>query len=143
MTSPPPTLYPLMRFRDAPAAIEFLQRTFGFAVRQIVPGPQGMIVHAELTYGPGVLMVGSDREDPRLGRRAGLGWIYVVVTDADAHCQRARAAGAEIIAEPYDTEYGSRDYTARDPEGNQWHFGTYRPGAEQPADDPPVEQHAS
>jgi uncharacterized glyoxalase superfamily protein PhnB len=143
MTSSPPTLYPLMRFGDAPAAIEFLQRAFGFVVRQIVPGSEGMILHAELTYGSGVLMIGSDREDPRLGSRVGLGWIYVAVDDADAHCQRARAAGAEIIAEPYNTEYGSRDYSARDPEGNQWHFGTYRPGAEQPTDARSAERDAS
>ena len=134
MRSPAPTLYPLMRFRDAPAAIEFLQRAFGFTVRQVVPGPEGMIMHAELSFGPGVLMIGSDRDDPRLGPRAGLGWIYTAVDDADAHCERARTAGAEIVSEPYDTEYGSHDYTARDPEGNQWHFGTYRPSADTPSD---------
>ena len=142
MTNPAPTLYPTMRFRDAPAAIEFLQRAFGFGVRQVVAGPDGTIVHAELTYGPSVLMLGSDREDPRLGRRAGLGWIYMAVDDADGHCNRARAAGAEIIAEPYDTEYGSRDYTALDLEGNQWHFGTYRPAAEPASDDAATERLA-
>lgn len=123
-----PTLYPLMRFSDAPAAIEFLERAFGFSRGAVVADPDGRIVHAELSLGPSVLMIGSDRDDPRLGRRGGLGWIYVAVDDADAHCDRARKSGAEILAEPYDTDYGSRDYTALDPERIQWHFGTYRPG---------------
>lgn len=130
MTSMAPTLYPLMRFADAPAAIEFLERAFGFTRREVIPNPDGTIAHAELTLGPSILMLGSDRDDPRLGRRAGHGWIYVAVDDADAHCRRARERGAEIITEPFDTDYGSRDYAALDPEGNQWHFGTYRPAAE-------------
>ena len=122
-----PTLYPLMRFSDAPAAIEFLERAFGFSCDIVIPNSDGTINHAELSLGPSVLMLGSDRDDPRLGRRSGLGWIYVAVDDPDTHCRHARAAGAEILAEPNDTDYGSRDYTARDREGNQWHFGTHRP----------------
>jgi uncharacterized glyoxalase superfamily protein PhnB len=55
--------------------------------------------------------------------------LYVVVEDADAHHDRAKAAGAEIVMAPRDTDYGSRDYAAKDPEGNTWYFGTYRPGA--------------
>jgi Glyoxalase-like domain len=66
-------------------------------------------------------MLGSDREDP-YGKRAGQGWLYVAVEDPDAHCRRARAAGAEVMTELHDTDYGSRDYTARDPEGNIWSF---------------------
>ena len=125
-----PTLYPLMRFRDAPAAIQFLKNAFGFSELQVIANEDGTIAHAELAYGPSILMVGSDREDPVMGSRAGKGWIYVAVDDADAHCERARSAGATIYAEPYDTDYGSRDYTAHDLEGNVWQFGTYRPGAE-------------
>jgi uncharacterized glyoxalase superfamily protein PhnB len=125
-----PTLYPLMRFRDAPAAIAFLKNAFDFRERQVIANEDGTIAHAELIYGPSILMLGSDREDPVMGSRAGHGWIYVAVDDADEHCERARAAGAKIFAEPDDTDYGSRDYTAHDPEGNVWHFGTYRPGAE-------------
>ena len=121
-----PTLYPSMRFRDAPAAIDFLERAFGFAARVVHPNEDGTIAHAELTYGPSILMLGSDRDDV-YGRRAGQGWIYVAVEDPDAHCEQARAAGAEVITEPHDTDYGSRDYAARDPEGNVWNFGTYRP----------------
>jgi uncharacterized glyoxalase superfamily protein PhnB len=119
-----------MRFTDAPGAIDFLERAFGFERREVIANLDGTIAHAELGYGPSILMLGSDRDDPRLGRRAGMGWIYVAVADADEHCRRARDAGAEIIAEPFDTDYGSRDYTALDLEGNQWHFGTYRPTVE-------------
>jgi uncharacterized glyoxalase superfamily protein PhnB len=125
-----PTLYPIMRFSDAPGAIDFLQRAFGFRRRELIANPDGTIAHAELSLGPSILMIGSDRDDPRLGRRAGTGWIYVAVDDPDEHCRHARREGAEIVEEPFDTDYGSRDYTALDPEGNQWHFGTYRPSAE-------------
>jgi uncharacterized glyoxalase superfamily protein PhnB len=74
-------------------------------------------------------MLGTDKDDIH-GRRAGQGWLYVAIDDADAHCARARAAGAEIMTELHDTDYGSRDYAARDFEGNIWYFGTYRPAAE-------------
>jgi uncharacterized glyoxalase superfamily protein PhnB len=125
-----PTLYPAMRYRDAPAAIEFLKDAFGFREREVIANEDGTIAHAELNYGPSILMLGSDRDDPLYGNRAGQGWLYVAVDDPDAHCRRARAAGAEIIAELHETDYGSRDYAARDPEGNFWYFGTYRPAPE-------------
>jgi uncharacterized glyoxalase superfamily protein PhnB len=130
MSEAAPTLYPLLRFRDAPAAITFLTSAFGFVERELIANQDGTIAHAELSYGPSILMLGSDRDDPVMGSRAGHGWIYVAVEDADEHCRRARAAGAKIVAELHDTDYGSRDYTAHDLEGNVWHFGTYRPDVE-------------
>jgi uncharacterized glyoxalase superfamily protein PhnB len=130
MPTEAPTLYPSLRYRDAPAAIDFLKRAFGFRERVVYSNPDGTIAHAELTYGPSILMLGTDKDDQH-GVRAGLGWLYLSVDDADAHCARARAAGAEILKEPFDTEYGSRDYAARDPEGNMWNVGTYRPAADQ------------
>jgi uncharacterized glyoxalase superfamily protein PhnB len=130
MTTDAPTLYPSLRYRDAAAAIEFLKAGFGFAERVVHREGDGAIAHAELTYGPSVLMLGSERDDAY--PRAGTGWLYMAVEDADAHCAAARAAGAEIVMELHDTDYGSRDYAARDPEGNLWSFGTYRPGAERP-----------
>ena len=117
-----------MRYRDAPAAIDFLERAFGFQRVVVHPNEDGTIAHAELSWGPSILMLGTDRDDEH-GRRAGQGWIYVAVEDTDAHCKRAQEAGAEIVTEVHDTDYGSRDYAARDPEGNVWHFGTYRPAA--------------
>ena len=76
-----------------------------------------------------MVMIGSEREGDRFGTNAGHTWVYVVIDDTDAHCQRARSAGAEIVMEPTDQDYGSRDYAARDPEGNIWSFGTYDPNA--------------
>ena len=121
-----PRLYPLLRYRDAKAAIEFLRSAFGFEEQAVHENEDGVVEHAELSYGPGILMLGTDRDD-QYGSRAGQGWTYVAVDDADAHCERARSAGAEIIVELQDTDYGSRDYAARDPEGNVWNFGTYAP----------------
>jgi uncharacterized glyoxalase superfamily protein PhnB len=129
MAAEPPTIYPSLRYRDAPAAIEFLTRAFGFRELRSYANEDGTIAHAELAFGPSILMLGTDRDD-RYGRRAGQGFMYVAVEDADAHCARAREAGAEIVLELHDTDYGSRDYAARDPEGNHWSFGTYRPGVD-------------
>jgi uncharacterized glyoxalase superfamily protein PhnB len=131
MPSEAPTLYPSMRYRDAPAAIEFLKNAFGFAEREVYANEDGTIAHAELTFGPSILMLGSSRdgEDDLYGKRVGAGWLYVAIEDPDAHYERAKAAGAEIVTELHDTDYGSRDYAARDPEGNLWSFGTYRPAA--------------
>jgi len=120
-----------MRYRDAPAAIEFLKEAFGFLEQSVHRNDDATIAHAELSYGPSILMLGSDRSDV-YGERAGQGWLYVAVEDPDAHCARARAAGATVTKELHDTDYGSRDYTATDPEGDVWSFGTYRPAAEQP-----------
>jgi uncharacterized glyoxalase superfamily protein PhnB len=124
-----PTLYPSLRYRDARAAIDFLTTAFGFERHVVYENEDGTVAHAELSYGPSLLMMGSDKDDV-YGGRAGQGWLYVAVDDADAHCERARAAGAEIVVDLHDTDYGSRDYTARDPEGNTWSFGTYRPAVE-------------
>jgi uncharacterized glyoxalase superfamily protein PhnB len=128
-------LFPFLRYRDAPAAIDWLVKAFGFSEQMVVPGENGTVAHAQLSFGPGVIMLGTARDDelriksPRdLG--AVSGGIYVYVEDVEAHCERARAAGAEIVRGLENTDYGSREYTARDPEGHLWGFGTYRPEAE-------------
>ena len=93
----------------------------------VVEEDEGRIAHAQLKYGDGMIMLGSEREDG-WGPRVGRSWVYVAVEgDVDVHFERARAAGAEVLREPTDQEYGSRDYSVRDPEGNIWSFGTYRP----------------
>jgi uncharacterized glyoxalase superfamily protein PhnB len=121
-----PAVIPSFRYRDAKRAIDWLGEAFGFQPRAVYADGD-TIHHAELTLGDGMIMLGSERPDDGYGPRAGLGWTYVVVEDADAHCARARAAGAEIVMELTDQDYGSRDYAARDFEGNRWNFGTYRP----------------
>ena len=122
-------IYPSLRYRDAKAAIEFLERAFGFELVASHEDPGGRIQHAEMRWGDSMIMLGEETEQSiaRLGEHAGRGWNYVTVTDADAHHARAEAAGAEITGELTDQDYGSRDYTAADPEGNHWSFGTYDP----------------
>lgn len=127
---------PCLRYADPKAAIRFLTEAFGFVEKLVVPGPDGGVVHAELTCGEGghrgMLMLGGAGRaffDMRLPEQVGgvTDCIYVVVKDADAHCARARAAGAEILEGPLDRDYGSREYVARDPGGYLWDFGTYDP----------------
>ena len=98
-----------------------------------VPGPAGMIAHAEMRLGPGVIMLGSTKDEQAVESSSDPGAVrygtYVSVEDVDAHYERARAAGAEIVRELEDMDYGSREYSARDPEGYVWSFGTYRPSS--------------
>jgi uncharacterized glyoxalase superfamily protein PhnB len=123
-----PTVFPTLTYDDADAALEFLKKAFGAEQHSVYRDEAGTIHHAELRFGNGIVMFGSARDDARATRGAG-GGIYVVVTDTDEHCARARSAGAEIVRDLNDTDYGSREYGARDPEGNMWHFGTYQPFA--------------
>jgi uncharacterized glyoxalase superfamily protein PhnB len=124
-----PTFYPIVSYRVAQAALDWLQEAFGFEKLFATPGPDGAIAHAELSFGTGVVMLntaraaGEQASDWRDATRS----VYVAVEDADAHCERARAAGAEITRGLEDTDYGSREYSVRDLEGHHWHFGTYRP----------------
>ncbi|MGE0211521.1 MAG: VOC family protein [Parvibaculaceae bacterium] len=129
------SVIPTLRYQDGKAAIDWLCKAFGFTVKAVYEGPDGSIAHAELTSGSGMIMLGSaETEFSRLvstPREAGkpTSAIYVVVRDVDAHHARAKAEGAEIVLEPRDQDYGGRDYTARDPEGYVWSFGTYDPWA--------------
>jgi uncharacterized glyoxalase superfamily protein PhnB len=115
-----PTVFPTIKYRDPSAAIEFLQRAFGAEPHAIYRDDDGRIRHAELRLGNGMVMLGE-------AEAAQGGDVYVVVSNPDEHCSRAREAGAEIVREPNDTDYGSREYGARDSEGLAWHFGTYQP----------------
>jgi uncharacterized glyoxalase superfamily protein PhnB len=105
-------------------AIRWLREAFGFTEILVVAGPEGTIAHAELGWRTGVIMLGSGTREPF--DKVGMASVYVIVDDPDVHYQRAVAAGAEIVLPLKDEDYGSRDYTARDPEGNLWSFGTYR-----------------
>jgi uncharacterized glyoxalase superfamily protein PhnB len=118
------SIYPTLRYRDAHGAIDWLERAFG-AKRKEVHEAGGRIVHAEVRIEGDLVMIGSERDEP--GPEAGVTSVYVAIADPDAHHDQAVAAGAEVISELADTDYGSRDYAVRDPEGNRWYFGTYRP----------------
>ena len=122
-------VFPALRARDARGLIEFLERAFGFERHFVVDGENGTIEHSQIRCnGDGMVMIGSERDDD-YGSNAGKSWIYVVISDPDAHHDRAKAAGANIVRGLTDQDYGSRDYSARDPEGNIWSFGTYDPNA--------------
>jgi uncharacterized glyoxalase superfamily protein PhnB len=125
---------PCLRYRDAPRMIDWLCRAFGFARHLVVEDGQGSIAHAQLTLGPGMIMLGSVREDEfgkLLSTPADLGGTtqspYVVVPDADEVYRSAKAVGAEIIIEIKDEDYGGRGFTCRDPEGHLWSVGSYDP----------------
>lgn len=139
-----PNIYPALGYRDAKAAIRWLCEAFGFEERMVYPGDHDReVAHAELCLGPGIIMLGSQREGTPSAGEVSAGAaegevdfgripfsLYVAVDDVDAHCERARAAGARILRGPEDTDYGSREYSCRDLEGNVWSFGTYQPVAE-------------
>jgi uncharacterized glyoxalase superfamily protein PhnB len=128
MTSTPPSIYPTIRYDDAPAAIRFLTTAFGLIAQEVDEGSDGAVNHALLRHGPSLVMISSRRPGPSIFDQ-GSCCLYLAVDDPDAHHSRATAAGAEIVFELTDQPYGSREYAARDPEGNIWAFGTYRPAA--------------
>jgi uncharacterized glyoxalase superfamily protein PhnB len=131
--TPPPQIWPALRARDARGLIRFLVDAFGFA-ENVAWGDQpdgggDVVVHAQLDWPEGGgIMLGSVREGPddRWPVQPGTAGCYVVTADPDAVHARAVAAGAEVTDPLHDTDYGSREFAVRDPEGNRWSFGTYR-----------------
>ncbi len=129
------TVIPALRYRDAPAAIEWLCLAFGFEKHLVVPDEQGGIAHAQLSFGNGMIMLGSVRDteygvlmkQPDEIGGAETQAPYLIVADADVIYTRAKAAGAEIAIEIKDEEYGGRGFSCRDLEGHLWNFGTYDP----------------
>ncbi|MHB1810346.1 MAG: VOC family protein [Solirubrobacteraceae bacterium] len=127
-TTPHPQVWPTLRAYDARALIRFLVDVVGFT-ETAVYGDGDFVEHAQLAWplGGGV-MLGSERGEPgqASATRAGCFGAYVVADDIDGLHERVAAAGAEVTSPPHDTDYGSRDFSIRDPEGNRWTFGTYR-----------------
>jgi uncharacterized glyoxalase superfamily protein PhnB len=135
-----PAITPSVFYRDPMAALKWLQEAFGFEVSMLVTDDQGAVGHAEMSWRGAVIGVGGEFASPELLGPAemksplslgGRGSQFVRVhldEDLDAHCERARAAGARITQEPADQFYGARTYRALDPEGHVWTF--QRPTAE-------------
>ena len=118
-------IIPYIFYRDVPAALNWLTRTFGFTEELRHPTPSGM--HAQMTFGGQRIMMGQGSHDWRMQsptetRVATMG-VFIYLPDVDAHYQRAHTAGAEIVQEPYNEPWG-RTYTARDLDGHPWFFTT-------------------
>lgn len=129
-TANPPTVWPVLTYRDAPAAIAFLTKAFGFEERAVYTRDDdaSVVEHAQLRWadGGGIMLGTAGKDDSPFGRRTpGNDSVYVVCTDPDALFERATGAGAEVVRGLVDEDYGSRGFTVRDPEGNLWSFGTY------------------
>ena len=117
------TVFPCITFRDAGAAIAWMEQALGAECVARYDEGAGLVQHAEIRIGESTVMCG----DERAGSRAtppGVSVVYVVVPDADAAHRRAKDAGAEVT-DPVDQDYGSRDITVTDPDGNRWSLGTY------------------
>lgn len=130
------TIMPTMRYKDAPAAIEWLGKVFGFETHAVYANPDGTIAHAELTLGGGMIMLGSQKDDEygrgfKSPKELGVETrsSYIVVPDADAVYARAQDAKAIVLRPLQNTDYGSREFSVKDPEGHTWSVGTYDPWA--------------
>ncbi len=126
-----PTVWPILNYRDARAALRFLTDAFGFEVVAVhPPDGDGPVHHAELAWplGGGVMLGSQGAGDPLFSDRPPVGKqsVYVVTDDPDALHERAVAARAQIARPMKEEDYGSKGFTALDPEGNVWSFGTYR-----------------
>jgi uncharacterized glyoxalase superfamily protein PhnB len=119
------SMYPVVIYRDADAALEFLARVFGFEETAVHRNADGTVVHAEMAFGSGALMMGQSGTSSV--QQTSPTFVYVSVESVDSHYRTAVQGGAKITQGPADTDYGTRDYAAEDSEGNYWHFGTYQP----------------
>ena len=123
-----PTFVPYFGYRDAAVALQWLASAFGFEKTQEFLGPDETVMHAEMSFAGGMIMIGTSPDKQR-GETPPEHGIYVCVDDVDAHYERAKKAGAQIVYGPEDTEFGTRRYRVQDPEGYEWSFGTYRPSS--------------
>jgi uncharacterized glyoxalase superfamily protein PhnB len=122
------SIYPVLKYEDAHAAIEFLEGAFGLERQEVFEGKGGKVDHAQLSFGDQLVMLSSTGAgNPIFDQGAGRTSVYLAVDEVDALHDRAAQAGAEIVMPLTDQDYGSRDFVARDHEGNLWCFGTYRP----------------
>ena len=130
------TVITSMRYRDAHKAIEWLVQALGFTAQAVYDGPDGTVAHAQLTFGNGMIMLGSAKDSgvgaenwvqpDEIGRRSTQS-TYLVVSDAAAVFAKAKAAGAEFTMELQEMEYGGMAFGCKDPEGHSWSVGEYDP----------------
>jgi uncharacterized glyoxalase superfamily protein PhnB len=130
------TVIPGLRYRDALTMIDWLCRTFGFEKQAVYAGADGMVMHAQLTFGNGMIMVGSVmngtpssammKQPDEIGG-AETQSPYLIVSDIDDIYARAKKAGARMLLDLEEKDYGGKGFTCSDPEGHVWHVGTYDP----------------
>jgi uncharacterized glyoxalase superfamily protein PhnB len=129
------TIIPCLRYRDAHAAIEWLCKAFGFTKQAVYENEQGGVEHAQLTWGNGMVMLGEVRDNAfgqhivqpdQIGGRE-TQCACVTVTNCKSHYQQAKAAGAVIVDDYAEKDYGGAGYSCHDPEGHLWYFGSYDP----------------
>jgi uncharacterized glyoxalase superfamily protein PhnB len=123
-----PRIVPYLLYEDVAAALGWLAQAFGLEEHgDRFTGADGRVNHAAMKIGDGIVMLGCPGSDYRNPKRLGqvTQQLYIYVEDVNAHCARARAAGAEIVREPADQFYGDRQYGARDPEGHCWFFAQH------------------
>ena len=130
------TVIPGLRYQNAIAMIDWLCGTFGFERHAVYTGPNGAVMHAQLTFGNGMIMIGSvDNgtqssalyKQPNEIGGAETQAPCLIVSDCDALYARAKAAGARMLIDLEEREYGGKSFTCSDPEGHIWHVGTYDP----------------
>ncbi len=132
------TVIPGLRYHDAPAAIDWLCRAFGFERQAVFMAGEGIVAHAQLTFGNGMIMIGSVTDGGPLSgivrqpRDVGFETQspYLIVSDCDAVYASAKAAGAEMVLDLESKDYGGKGFTCRDPEGHVWSVGDFDPWAE-------------
>ena len=131
MAAARPALSSALCYRDPKAALEFLEAAFGFEPTMVIVDADDNLAHSEMSYGDGVIMVGNawsaDHASPASIGGKNTQTVHVHIPAAagtvDAHCERARRAGARVLMEPETQFYGDRTYRAVDPEGHIWTFG--------------------
>ncbi|KAA3615786.1 MAG: glyoxalase [Calditrichaeota bacterium] len=129
------TIIPTMRYNDASSAIEWLCKVFGFKKHLVVPGDEGKIIHAQLTFGNGMIMLGSAAEDeygalvqpPANESSPCTQSSYIIVDDIDALYEKTKSAGGKIEIQLKEEDYGGKVFSCRDPQGQLWNFGSYNP----------------
>ena len=123
-----PNVVPALFYKNPKAALDFLQKAFGFELEMLIEDEQGKLAHSQLRFRDGLIMVGTEWSEKHQspaslnGRNSQTTHLYLEGISADDHCARAEAAGADILARPADQFYGDRTYRACDPEGHIWTF---------------------
>lgn len=132
-----PVIIPTLRYLDGQAAIQWLCNAFGFEKQLVVLDDTKSVAHAQLIYGNSMVMLGAAKNNafnklvksPLESGCLGSQSVYITVDDVDAHYAKAIAAGAIVVLDIHNEDYGGRAYSCRDPEGHVWNFGSYNPWA--------------